>query len=81
MLDFGLAKADDPVAARSSSVSMSLTLTMPVMTQMGMILGLWWYSSPEQAKGRTVEIGARTSGAFGASCPRLISCRNISLAS
>lgn len=39
MLDFGLANADDPVAARSSSVSMSLTLTTPAMTQMGMILG------------------------------------------
>src|SRR6188768_1597054 len=38
VLDFGLAKAVEPVAAMSSSQSMSPTITTPAMTQLGVIL-------------------------------------------
>ena len=39
VLDFGLAKAMEPAAGSSPSLSMSPTLTTPAMTQAGMILG------------------------------------------
>ena len=39
VLDFGLAKAMEPAAGSSPSVSMSPTITTPAMTQAGMILG------------------------------------------
>ncbi len=51
VLDFGLAKAIDPVTI---DPSLSPTYTSPV-THMGVILGTAAYMSPEQAKGKPVD--------------------------
>jgi Tol biopolymer transport system component len=64
VLDFGLAKAVEPAAGSSPSMSMSPTLSMHA-TQMGVILGTAAYMAPEQARGKTVDKRADI-WAFGA---------------
>ncbi len=52
VLDFGLAKAADPVVSAATANSQTLTIRA---TQAGMILGTAGYMAPEQAAGKPVD--------------------------
>ena len=55
VLDFGLAKALEPTARIPPGLTNSPTITSPVMTGVGILLGTADYMAPEQAKGRPAD--------------------------
>jgi len=55
VLDFGLAKAADPVSATNQDLTAAPTVTGPALTHVGAIMGTAGYMSPGQATGRPAD--------------------------
>jgi eukaryotic-like serine/threonine-protein kinase len=55
VLDFGLAKVFGPGVDSQAQLGNSPTITAPMMTSAGVVLGTAAYMSPEQARGRAVD--------------------------